>query len=286
MAAGVIRISTTIKTLILEILTGEGTGHIKEIHLGVTEFRPDVPQHTVRARLSEMSRSDDLEERLQSFGNGFYGLYRENEDLCSVVSYPNRGPWGNPMYRGNCSGHLVKEIILRFGCQNVFDPAEGGGTVKDVVEGINKYRHRDIQYEGRDLKDDWDILSGRLPDEKFDLIWYHPPYWDIIHYSDNPKDLSNCRTLGEFEFKLRQSVERLFQALQPGGVLAILIGDKRKHGNYFALFRTLLLNSEIGRLKAIIIKIQHNCRSDRMVYGSKNPFLIPIKHEYCLLFQK
>ena len=286
MVAGVIKIQTTIKTLILEILTGEGTGHIKEIHLGVTEFRPNVPQHTVRARLSEMSRSDDLEKRLQPFGNGFYGLYTENEDLCSIVSYPDRGPWGDSMYRGNCSGHLIKEIILRFGCQNIFDPAEGGGTVKDVVEGINKYRHRDIQYEGRDLKDGWDILSGQLPDKKFDLVWYHPPYWNIIRYSDNPKDLSNCRTLGEFEFKLRQSVERLSQALRPRGILAILIGDKRKHGNYFALFRTLLLNSEIGQLKAIIIKIQHNCHSDWKKYGSKNPFLIPIKHEYCLLFQK
>ena len=91
MGAGVIKITTTIKTLILEILTGEGPGHIKEIHLRVTEFRPDVPQHTVRARLSEMSRSDDLEERLQTFGNGFYGLYREDEDLCSVVSFPKQG---------------------------------------------------------------------------------------------------------------------------------------------------------------------------------------------------
>ena len=32
MVAGVIKITTTIKTLILEILTGEGSGHIKEIH--------------------------------------------------------------------------------------------------------------------------------------------------------------------------------------------------------------------------------------------------------------
>jgi hypothetical protein len=60
----VIKISTTIKTLILEVLAGEGSGHIKEIHLRVTEFRPNVPQHTVRARLSEMSRCDNLEEKL------------------------------------------------------------------------------------------------------------------------------------------------------------------------------------------------------------------------------
>ena len=56
----------TIKTLILEVLTGEGPSHIQEIHLRVKEFRQDIPQHTVRARLSEMSRSDDLEEKLSS----------------------------------------------------------------------------------------------------------------------------------------------------------------------------------------------------------------------------
>ena len=103
----------SIKTLILEFLTGEGPGHIREIHLQVTNFRPDVPQHTVRARLSEMSRSKNLEDKLNAFGNGFYGLYQENQGLCSVVSYPDRGPWGDFRYRGNCSGHLVKDLILR-----------------------------------------------------------------------------------------------------------------------------------------------------------------------------
>jgi hypothetical protein len=47
------------------------------------------------------------------FGNGFYGLYQENHDFCSVVSYPARGPWGDSKYRGNCSGYLVKDLILR-----------------------------------------------------------------------------------------------------------------------------------------------------------------------------
>jgi len=267
-------------------MTNNGPSHIREVHLKVVEFRPEVPQHTVRARLSEMSRSENLEEKLSSFGNGFYGLYEENKQLCSVVSYPDRGPWGDSRYRGNCSGHLVKDLILRFNCQSVFDPAEGSGTVRDVVSGINKYLRQDINYEGRDLNKGWDILSSPLPEKQFDLVWYHPPYWDIIHYSDNPKDLSSCRTLEDFEFKLNQSVEKLVQAVKHGGILAILIGDKRKEGNYYALFRTLLLNRNIGQLKAIIIKVQHNCSSDRVFYGLRNPFMIPIKHEYCLVFQK
>jgi len=39
-------------------------------------------------------------------------------------------------------------------------------------------------------------------------------------------------------------------------------------------------------LRAIIIKVQHHCRSDNREYREGNPFMIPIKHEYCLVFQK
>lgn len=276
----------TIKTLILECVVGNSAQHIREIHLRVSEFRPEVPQHTVRARLSEMSRSDNLEEKLSAFGSGFYGLYQENKEMCSVVSYVDRGPWGDSKYRGNCTGHLVKDLILRFDSKSVFDPAEGGGTVRDVVRGINTYLKREIRYEGRDLNQDWDFLTGRLPENRFDLVFYHPPYWDIIKYSNNPKDLSNCATLNDFELKLNGSVQRLFRVVKPNGIMAVLIGDKRRTGNYYALMRTLLMNKDIGQLKAVIIKIQHHCRSDRMFYGANNPFLIPIKHEYCLIFQK
>jgi hypothetical protein len=88
----VIQIKQTIKTLILEHVSENGASHIKEIHLQVVEFRPEVPQHTIRARLSELSRSHNLEEKLNAFGSGFYGLYQENKDLCSVVSYPGKRP--------------------------------------------------------------------------------------------------------------------------------------------------------------------------------------------------
>jgi hypothetical protein len=276
----------TIKTLILEIIHTEGPTHIQEIHLKVIEFRPEVPQHTIRARLSEMSRTDDLEEKLNAYGNGFYGLYDENLGLCSVVSYPNRGPWGDKYYRGNCSGWIAKDLILRFKVQSIFDPMEGSGTIKDVVQGINTHLQKSIQYEGKDLRQGWDLLTSPMPQKQFDMVWYHPPYWDIIRYSNEQKDLSNCSTLEEFEAKLNTSVERLMGALKPGGIMAILLGDKRKNGSYYALIRTLLMNENIGGLKAIIIKIQHHCQSDKKEYGARNPFMIPIKHEYCLVYQK
>ena len=68
--------------------------------------------------------------------------------------------------------------------------------------------------------------------------------------------------------------------------MAILIGDKRRNGTYYPLIRTLLGSQKIGELKAIIIKIQHHCQSDQKKYPVGNPFMIPIKHEYCLIYQK
>ena len=266
-------------------MADNGSSHLKEIHLQVTEFKPEVPEHTVRARLSEMSRSDNLEEKLDALGNGFYGLYKETDNLCSVVSYPDRGPWGDNRYRGNCSGHLIKDIVLRFNCHSIFDPSEGGKTTKDVVQGINQYLQKEIKYEGRDLKDGFDLLSSEMPADQFDLVWYHPPYWDIIRYSNDERDLSNCKTLEDFELKLNLSCERLFNSVKSGGILAVLIGDKRRQGKYYVLMRKLLCNAKLGQLKAMIIKVQHNCSSDRRFYAA-NPFLIPIKHEYCLIFQK
>ena len=74
-------------------------------------------------------------------------------------------------------------------------------------------------------------ITGRMPQKQFDMVWYHPPYWDIIRYSEDPKDLSNCDTMEEFGDMLNRSVERLTEALKPGGIMAILIGDKRRTGS-------------------------------------------------------
>ena len=223
---------------------------------------------------------------LEAFGNGFYGLYEENHGLSSVVSYPDRGPWGNARYRGNCTGHLVKDLVLRFKSESVFDPMEGGGTVRDVVHGINQHLRRTIHYEGRDLRQGWDVLESPLPHGRFDMVWLHPPYWDIIRYSESEKDMSRRPTMEDFEKCLREAVARLSRVLACRGVLAVLIGDKRRSGEYFPLLRCLLTDDLPVKLKGIIVKVQHNCRSDRIQYSGKNPFFIPIRHEYCLLFEK
>lgn len=270
----------SIRTLILEFVDSNGASHIREMHIEILRQKPGTPEHTIRARLSE-AVSNGLLNRL---GEGFYDIFAEDEDMTSVVSYPNRCPlFGDSRYRGNCDGRLVKDLILRFNAQRVADPMQGSGTSRDVVEGLNKYKKTGISYWGGDLREGFDLTKQNLPG-KFDFVWIHPPYWNIIQYSNgNLNDLSNCDSYETFRRLLRVCLKRCYDALELGGRLAVLIGDVRRSGRYTPIVKDVL-NFPMGEIRSIIIKVQHNCTSDRKRYGKMED--VPIRHEYCVIFKK
>jgi hypothetical protein len=43
----------------------------------------------------------------------------------SVLSFPERGPWGDPVYRGNCSGYVYREVFTALQ-PDVFKDSDGG----------------------------------------------------------------------------------------------------------------------------------------------------------------
>jgi hypothetical protein len=269
----------SIRTLLLEFVDANGASHIREMHIEILRHRPDTPEHTIRARLSE-AVSDGLLDRL---GDGFYDVYAEEEGMTSVVSYPDRFPlWGNSRYRGNCDGRLIKNLILRYGARKVADPMEGSGTSRDVVAGLNRHKHTGIRYWGGDLRTGFDLTRQELPG-KFDLVWIHPPYWNMIRYESGASDLSNCTSYERFRELLQVCLRRCYEALEVGGRLAVLIGDLRRAGKYTAIVKDVL-NFPQGELRSVIIKVQHNCMSDRKQYGRMED--VPIRHEYCVVFKK
>ena len=60
---------------------------------------------------------------------------------------------------------------------------------------------------------------------KFDAIVLHPPYHNIIQFSDNPDDLSNCGSVTEFLMEWRQVVHNTAAHLRDKGYLVIVAGD-------------------------------------------------------------
>lgn len=58
------------------------------------------------------------------------------------------------------------------------------------------------------------------------LAILHPPYHDIIKFSDKKEDLSNAPTNEDFLKKFKKVVENSRDLLKKDGYLAIIIGDK------------------------------------------------------------
>ncbi len=194
---------------------------------------------------------------------------------CSVVSYPERGPYGSSSFRGNTSGFLIRDLLFWLKPKRVLDPMAGSYTTRDVCEELG------IDHVCLDLRDGFDALKMDFSEE-FDFVFLHPPYWNIIKYSNDPRDLSNVRTYGEFLKKLQRLLTLSMKALEKGGHLVLLIGDFRKKGVYTCMARDV---KDPPKSKFIqeIIKVQHNVKSNAFKYGSG---LIRIMHEHVLLWRK
>lgn len=52
----------------------------------------------------------------------------------SIVSYRNRGPYGNSKYRGNCSGYLIADLLDYYQPKRFVEVFAGGGTGADVAK--------------------------------------------------------------------------------------------------------------------------------------------------------
>ncbi len=204
----------------------------------------------------------------------------------SIISFPKRGPYGNPSWRGNTSGYVVK-ALLKYFMPNLFvDPAEGSGTSKDVA------REMGIEYVGLDLHSGFNLLKDRilerLPREA-DYLFFHPPYHDIIKYSGeqwgdkpHPDDLSRAESKEDFLDKLQIALFNIYEATKNGGFYTVQIGDIRKQGQYWSV-QSDIIQMAPGILDGVVIKAQHNCMSDNIRYSGN---FIPIMHEYILNFKK
>ena len=204
----------------------------------------------------------------------------------SVVSFPERCPlWGDGRYRGNCDGRLFLSLVERYRPRRVADPMLGSGTTADVVRWLNEQRDEkdQIEFWGDDLRNGFDLEWDSIPG-KYDFLWIHPPYWNIIPYSDDPRDLSAEPDYSNFIRRLRVCLTECREALVPGGRLAVLVGDVRRRGLYYPIMRDVLnMEHDLGQLRSIVIKLQHRCTSDQRSYRLEDA---AIRHEYCLVFKR
>jgi len=234
-----------------------------------------------------------------------------NLEISTVWSFPDRGSWATHTgkYRGNWSPYIPRNVILRYSKEGdtVLDQFVGSGTT--VVEtkllnrkgiGIdinpdsinlakeNTKFHREGLGEVQLIEGDARNLEY-IKDESIDLICTHPPYANIIKYSENIKGDMSLLDIKEFIVEMNKVAAECYRVLKTGKFCAILIGDTRKKGHIIPLgFNVMEVFRNNGfKLKEIVIKEQHNCSSTGFWrnQSTKYNFLL-IAHEYLFIFKK
>jgi len=159
---------------------------------------------------------------------------------CSTVwSFPRRGNWAthDSKYRGNWSPDVVRNLLLRYSKEGdwVMDPMIGGGTTAVECKLLHRHliafdvnpaaieRTRDaVNFEYETLAelvlelDDARKAMKKVKDESIDFILHHPPYADIIQYSEGkiPEDLSNIHDIDAFADEMEKIAKECYRSLK------------------------------------------------------------------------
>ncbi|CAC9434003.1 sensor protein fixL() [uncultured Gammaproteobacteria bacterium] len=235
------------------------------------------------------------------------------QECATVWSFPRRGNWAThkSTYRGNWAPEVVRNLILRYSKQGdyLLDPMIGGGTTAieckllnrnllalDINPNAIQITKVALDFESEfsptiktQINDSRDLFI--LKNESIDFILNHPPYVDIIKYSDKEieQDLSNIHDLDEFCDEIEKVAKEFYRVLKKGKYCAILIGDTRRNKMYQPLaFKVMQRFLGVGfELKEDIIKHQHNCKATGFwVNKSKEYNFLLIMHEHLFVFKK
>lgn len=242
-----------------------------------------------------------------------------NTDSLWIIDKRDNSGVHNANYHGNFVPQIPRELMQRFTKKGdfVLDTFLGGGTTLietqrlerngigiELQEEVAKQTKKLIKQEAKEnlVSDIYVGDSSNFEYEKLlekyninnvQFIIYHPPYWDIIKFSKEEKDLSNCPTLENFLEKLEKTIVDSTKILQKGRYCAIVIGDKYEKGQVVPLgfYCMQLFQKHKMKLKAILVKNFNETKGKQnqqalWKYRALANNLYLFKHEYIFVFRK
>lgn len=234
-------------------------------------------------------------------------------ECTSVRSFPRR--WNrathNCKYRWNWSPDVVRNLILRYSEEwdNLLDPMIWWWTTAieaklldrnliacDInpvaLEKTKEVLNFDHNSKSKiELKLHDTRVLDFIKSSSIDFILTHPPYADIIKYSDwaIESDLSNIHDIDLFCDEMEIVAKEYYRILKKWKYCAILIWDTRRNKLYQPMaFKVMERFLKVWFvLKEDIIKVQHNCKATwfRVKKSKESNFLL-IMHEHLFVFKK
>ncbi len=228
------------------------------------------------------------------------------------------------IYHGNFIPQIPNQLIRRYTKENetVFEPFMGSGTTLFECEKLNRnyigldinpdmVRHvnnnmNDNKYARNFYIAECNSLDELQVEEKFlaankkihfqssQFLLMHPPYMDIVKFTDNEDDLSKIGNINGFLRKFKIVCENSLKHLDKNRYFAIVIGDLYKNSEVLPLgfyCMDMIKRNFKVKLKGIVVK---NIEGNRGKFGqegiwryramSSDYFIF--KHEYIIVFKK
>jgi len=248
--------------------------------------------------------------------------WKESEiwtDSLWIISERDKTGKHNGFYHGNFIPQIPRQFILRYTKKNeiVFDPFLGSGTTTYEAESLNRnfigidIQKKLIDYVRKNIEPENNfsdlIVGDSTKSETFEkvkqsfknhkrksvqLAILHPPYANIIKFSDLKDDLSNAKSLKDFLEKFSSVLKNTIEILEKSRYLIIVIGDKYTAGQWIPLGFYCMNEAQklVLTLKSIVIKNMEGNRAKRnkeMIwrYRALSSDYYIFKHEYILIFK-
>lgn len=140
-------------------------------------------------------------------------------------------------YHGSTPAFVIENLVDLYKPEKVLDSMAGVGTTKyvcekkkDIVKKVDQFDITPWEKNGVQKGD----AENPPTTEKYDLIFNHIPYLNMVKYSDEAEDMSHF-SLSEFLGKMRRIFKTNHDLLESDGKYSILVGDWRRGGKIIPL---------------------------------------------------
>jgi tRNA G10 N-methylase Trm11 len=186
-----------------------------------------------------------------------------NTDSLWVIKQRDKSGKHKNIYHGNFIPQIPNQLIRRYTKENetILEPFMGSGTTLFECEKLNrKYIGFDInpkmlEYVNEQMNDgnynnnfyinhcnsldksqvDESIQNAnkKINSKTVQFVLMHPPYMDIVKFTDNKNDLSQIDNIKKFIKKFKIICENSLKHLDKNRYFAIVIGDVYKNSEVY-----------------------------------------------------
>ncbi len=224
---------------------------------------------------------------------GYWGNFIPQIPNQMLKRYTKKGDWALDTFAG-CGTTLIESQRLgRNGIGIELQEAVAQKARELISYEPNKYSVVTEVVTGDSIEVDFKEILAKHKQKTVQFLIMHPPYFDIIKFSNNPRDLSNAPSVDKFLEMMNSIVDNASSVLEKGRYLALVIGDKYSKGEWIPL-GFLTMNEIIKRsfiLKSIIVKNFEETTAKRNQkelwrYRALVGGFYIFKHEYIFVFKK